>query len=103
MAKIDNLNPPGFVDSISAELVLEKANVAYKCPTTDRTNKKLFVIHNKSNITIYYGGYNVTAGNGIPIFKEETITLRVSASIYLVSPTAGKKVNIWILELGRYD
>lgn len=98
-----NLDPPGFVDSVSAELVLKEANVAYKCPTTDRTNKKLFVIHNKSDITIYYGGYNVTVENGIPIFKEETITIRANASIYLVSSTAGKKVNVWILELGRYD
>jgi len=89
--------------SSSVEVVLASSNTQYKVPTTELTNKKLFILYNKSDVPIYYGGHNVSIDNGIPMNPGEIISIRASSTLYLICSVPGKKVNVLILELGRYD
>jgi len=85
-------------DCVSVELELVSANTSYRIPTTTLTNKKLFVVYNKSDATIYYGGHNVTVDIGIPLEPGKMFSLRASG-LYFICPQPGKKINIVILEL----
>lgn len=91
VASADILNYNGVNGSLTVGVTAVEAKVG----TTRLENRKLLIIHNTSNSTIYWGfSASVTTSTGLPIFKNQVLTLNIGDSlpIYLIAATSGNNV-----------
>jgi len=78
-------------------LTVGTTSIEVKFGANRLVDRKLVVIHNSSNNTIYWGWDNtVTTSNGIPIFKNQTSFFEVGdqIGIWVIAPTAGNVVRV---------
>ena len=79
---------------VTTALTLTDANVAYKTPTSELSGRKLLILYNVSNVTVYVGDSSVTTVNGIAIVTGATLLIDAEKDLYTVCGSAGKIINI---------
>ncbi|MEO0271691.1 MAG: hypothetical protein ABIM30_01205 [candidate division WOR-3 bacterium] len=97
VASADILNYSG----VTGNIVVGTSAIEAKVGSTRLENRKVLVIYNSSNSTIYWGfSPSLTTTSGLPIFKQQTLTIQIgdALAIYLIANTSGN--NILIAEGG---
>ena len=73
---------------------LTSADTPYLLPTAEQTGREILVIYNASDVTIYWGGSDVTTANGVPIASTKYMIIPAVSSIYVICGSAGKSIRI---------
>lgn len=92
-ATADILNLSGETGTV----VVGTSPVEAKVSSTRLEYRKVLVVHNSSNSTIYWGfSPTITTTTAIPIFKNQTLTIQVgdALAVYLVAGSSGNTVII---------
>lgn len=93
VASADILNYSG----VNGALTVGTSALEAKVGTTRLENRKLLIIYNNSNSTIFWSfSPSVTTSSGLPIFKQQTVYLSVGDQlpVYLIAATTGNSVLI---------
>lgn len=57
--------------------------------------RQLIAVHNSASKTVYIGPSGVTIATGIPVFKDQLVSLPVGdLPVFLISDTAGQIVRV---------
>jgi len=86
-----------FDTVLSSAVNLADGETAYKLPESPQENRKMLVVLNDCDETIYIGHSEVSEANGLPIEAGKHIVIGASDGIYAVCVTSD--VDIKILEL----
>lgn len=90
-ASADVLNYSG----VNGSITVGTSPIEAKVGTTRLENRKVLILYNNSNSTIYWGfNPSLTTSTGLPLFKQQTLTLNVGDQlpVYLIAATSGNSV-----------
>ena len=73
--------------------------VATALPSDPLSGRKVLVIVNESDNTIYLGVSGVTTANGLPLYSKQAISIDVSNAITIYGIAAGAGNDIRVMEL----
>ena len=84
------------VDFQSANKTINTTETLASVAVSNLSNRKTLLIFNRGSQTVYYGPSGVDDATGIPIEKDELITLDVGENIliYLITKTGNATVTI---------
>ena len=83
-------------DYLTAELTVGTSAVLAKVGSTNMAGRENVEMHNLGPQTVYYGPSGVTVDNGMPLFKNQWISIPCNEKfdIYLICSAANNKVRV---------
>lgn len=101
--QIDDDNPLPIIETLRGNLQTTPITVtttAQRIPTTALIGRKTMIIYNNSTSTVYVGGSNVTATNGLPVLKQQSVSIDASDDIIFYIMVATSTANVRVMEIG---
>ena len=83
-----------FTTLKSSSLTLTTQNQAYKCPSSELSDRQVLVIYNASDSDIYIGGSDVSTSNGLTLASEKYIVIGAESGVYAVCGSASKSIRL---------
>lgn len=83
--------------SVNGTITVGTSAVEAKVGGSTLANRKLLIVNNASNVTIYWGFSSaVTTADGIPINKDQEATWSIGSvqKVYLIAGAAGNTIKI---------
>jgi hypothetical protein len=84
----------GFTTWVTTAVTLTEANTAYLLPTTEQTDRKVLIVSNVSDTSVYFGGSDVTTSKGIELTAGSMLTIDSASGLYAVCGSSGKTINV---------
>lgn len=80
--------------SVTTALTLTTINTAYKMPASELAGRRLLVIYNVSDTSVYIGSSAVTTTTGILLAAGGVMNIDNEKDLYAICGTAGKIINL---------
>jgi hypothetical protein len=79
---------------VTTAVTLTDANTAYLLPTTEQVDRKLLIVYNVSDTSVYFGDASVTTSTGILLPSGGVLTIDAESNLYAVCGSSGKILNV---------